>query len=86
VAALITLAPEALEQWTGVPEEELERQVARAVAAANSTVSRSESIRAFRILPREFGEDTGLLTPSMKVRRDATAARYAHEINALYAR
>lgn len=86
VTALITLDPEAVEQWTGVPEEELERQVARAVAAANSAVSRAESIRAFRILPQEFSEDTGLMTPSMKVRRDATAARYAHEINALYAR
>lgn len=84
VTALITLDPEALEQWEGVPDEVVEREIGRAVAGANSAVSRSEAIRGYRILPHEFTEDAGLLTPSMKLRRATAVRRYATEIAALY--
>ncbi len=43
--------------------------------------SRSESIRVFRVLPEPFDVSNGLLTPSMKLRRDAIAHRYAVEID-----
>ena len=66
-------------------ENELREEVRRAVAAANSTVSRSESIRVFRVLPEPFDLANGMLTPSMKLRRDAIARRYAAEIEAMYA-
>lgn len=56
----------------------------RAVAAANSTVSRSESIRVFRVLPEPFDQANGLLTPSLKLRRDEITRRYAAEIEAMY--
>ncbi|MEU8590065.1 AMP-dependent synthetase/ligase [Streptomyces sp. NPDC048664] len=65
-------------------ETALRQEVARAVAAANSTVSRSESIRVFRVVPEPFDVASGLLTPSMKPRRDAIARRYAAEIEAMY--
>jgi long-chain acyl-CoA synthetase len=48
-------------------------------------VSRSESIRVFRILPEPFDLANGLLTPSMKLRRDTIVQRYAAEIEAMYA-
>ncbi|RAJ60541.1 long-chain acyl-CoA synthetase [Streptomyces sp. Amel2xB2] len=99
VAALVTLDPEVLEQWRkgreqwgpsgpgygNSPSEELEREVGRAVAAANSAFSRAESIRSFRILPEEFSVADGLVTPSLKLRRAAITRMYAAEIEELYA-
>ncbi|MFD5637726.1 AMP-dependent synthetase/ligase [Streptomyces sp. NPDC127077] len=96
VGALITLDPEFVTHWRAArakgetpardarEENELREEVRRAVAAANSTVSRSESIRVFRVLPEPFDMSNGLLTPSLKLRRDAIAQRYAAEIEAMY--
>ncbi|MFD0279932.1 AMP-dependent synthetase/ligase [Kitasatospora sp. NPDC127111] len=97
VAALITLDPPALahwlkthgreqsDPWAVLGDEELHAEIQRAVAAANTAVSRAESIRAFRLLPREFGMDQGLLTPSLKLRRSAITEYYAQDIEELYA-
>ncbi len=96
VAALITLDPEALEQWSrlhgkdpsdprgALRDEELRAEVQRAVSMANHAVSRAESIRAFRILPAEFSMADGLVTPSLKIRRAAITKMYEAEIEALY--
>ncbi len=96
VAALITLDTQALAHWLkahgreqldpwGVlADPELHAEIQRAVAAANTTVSRAESIRAFRMLPREFSLEQGLLTPSLKLRRAAIAELYADDIEELY--
>ncbi|GGX64161.1 long-chain acyl-CoA synthetase [Streptomyces minutiscleroticus] len=97
VGALITLDPEAVAHWlavrrmpAGTPLSELVRDprmvedVQRAVDHANEAVSRAESIRAFRLVEGEFTEDNGLLTPSLKVKRQAVAEAYADEIEALY--
>ncbi|MCX4527421.1 MULTISPECIES: long-chain fatty acid--CoA ligase [unclassified Streptomyces] len=98
VAALITLEPEGLAHWRqmrkkqGVPigelvgDEELRADVQRAVDEANRLVSRAESIRRFTVLPGEFTERRGHLTPSMKLKRGAVARDYAREINDLYRR
>lgn len=98
VAALITLDPDALEHWRRYrggmrharpgepPEEGVRAAVQRAVAVANASVSRPESIRAFRILPHEFSVADGMLTPSLKLRRGAIVQAYAAEIDALYTR
>ncbi|MGW1790984.1 AMP-dependent synthetase/ligase [Streptomyces tubercidicus] len=97
VTALITLDPEALAHWhklreepgpdsgAPTPEEQLQAEVRRAVARANASVSRAESIRAFRVLPGEFSQESGLVTPSLKLRRAAIVRRHAAEIDALYA-
>jgi long-chain acyl-CoA synthetase len=98
VGALITLDPEFLAHWRGAlgpanelmgpearEENALRQEVLRAIAGANSTVSRSESIRVFRILPEPFDLANGMLTPSMKLRRDTIVQRYAAEIEAMYA-
>jgi long-chain acyl-CoA synthetase len=98
VAALVTLDPGVLEQWRkgreqwgpsgpgygNTPAEELEREVGRAVAAANSVFSRAESVRSFRILPEEFSMADGLVTHSLKLRREAITRMYAAEIEELY--
>ncbi|MFJ6525192.1 AMP-dependent synthetase/ligase [Streptomyces longwoodensis] len=98
VGALITLDPDFLAHWRGglmlqgdAPSREAREENAlldelgRAVAAANSAVSRSESIRVFRVLPQPFDQTNGLLTPSMKLRRDSIVQHYATEIDAMYA-
>ncbi|MEV5548526.1 AMP-dependent synthetase/ligase [Streptomyces sp. NPDC052309] len=97
VGALITLDPEFLTHWRAAlalqgdapvrearEENALREEIGRAVAAANSAVSRSESIRVFRVLPEPFDVAGGLLTPSMKLRRDEIVRTYAFEIDAMY--
>ncbi|MFE9775248.1 AMP-dependent synthetase/ligase [Streptomyces sp. NPDC005931] len=97
VGALITLDPDFLTHWRAAlslpgdaplrearEENALREEVARAVAAANSSVSPSESIRVFRVLPEPFDVSNGLLTPSMKLRRDEIVRHYALEIDAMY--
>ncbi|MEU2604104.1 AMP-dependent synthetase/ligase [Streptomyces albus] len=96
VAALLTLDQEAVQHWLTMrnkPEldaaqllrdADLEREMRRAVVAANTQVSQAESIRTFRVLVRPFTEADGLLTPSLKLRRAAIEAAYATEIEALY--
>ncbi|MBW3082818.1 AMP-dependent synthetase/ligase [Bifidobacterium phasiani] len=61
-------------------------EVERAVNAANELVSRAESIRKFEIVPDEFTEANGLMTPSMKARRQAVTEYYRDLIdNVIYA-
>ncbi|MFJ6657177.1 AMP-dependent synthetase/ligase [Streptomyces sp. NPDC091377] len=97
VGVLITLDQEFLAHWRSAlfrqgrapghearEEDALREEVGRAVAAANNAVSRAESIRVFRVLPRPFAVENGLLTPSMKLRRDAIVGHYAAEIEAMY--
>ncbi len=48
-------------------------------------LARFEQIKRFRLLEREFSQDQGELTPTLKVRRKIVAQHYAHEIDALYA-
>ncbi|UED83721.1 AMP-dependent synthetase/ligase [Streptomyces profundus] len=56
-----------------------------AVAQGNEAVSRAESVRAFRVLPGHFTEESGHLTPSLKLKRHAVARDFAPQIEALYA-
>ncbi|AWK12096.1 AMP-dependent synthetase/ligase [Streptomyces spongiicola] len=96
IAALVTVDREAVEHWLMmrdrppmkpvdlVRDPDLEREVRRAVVAANALVSQAESIRTFRILAHPFSEEHGLLTPSLKLRRKAIETAYAGEVDALY--
>ncbi|MGW2422214.1 AMP-dependent synthetase/ligase [Streptomyces sp. NPDC001709] len=97
VAALITLDPDGITHWRQmigkhpVPPEllvgdpELEAVLQRAIDEANKLVSRPESIRRFAVLPVDFTEEAGHLTPSMKLRRAQIASDFASEVEALYA-
>ncbi|RFT34443.1 long-chain fatty acid--CoA ligase [Bifidobacteriaceae bacterium NR019] len=51
-------------------------EVERAVSKANELVSRAESIRKFEIVPDEFTQANGLITPSLKARRQVVVERY----------
>lgn len=98
VAALVTLdladANNWLESQGAKPEPDLaslaknaivHAEVERAVNAANEGVSRAESIRKFEILPDEFTEANGMLTPSLKTRRAQIVEHYRELIdNVIY--
>ncbi|WP_250246253.1 AMP-dependent synthetase/ligase [Bifidobacterium longum] len=98
VAALVTLdladANNWLESQGAKPEPDLaslaknaivHAEVERAVNAANEGVSRAESIRKFEILPDEFTEANGMLTPSLKTRRAQIVKHYQELIdNVIY--
>ncbi len=98
VSALITLDPEGVAHWRrmngkhAVPAElltddaQLLAILQRAVDDANRLVSRPESIRRFTVLPGDFTEEAGHLTPSMKLRREAIARDFADAIEGLYAK
>ena len=94
VAALVTLdladANNWLESQSAKPEPDLaslaknaivHAEVERAVNAANEGVSRAESIRKFEILPDEFTEANGMLTPSLKTRRAQIVEHYRELID-----
>ena len=62
----------------------LRAEIQTAIDDANKAVSKAESIRVFRILPGDFTEANGMLTPSLKVKRTVVAKEYADEIAAIY--
>ncbi|MEV0154616.1 AMP-binding protein [Micromonospora sp. NPDC050686] len=96
IAALVTIDEEALPEWlaargragTTVAElredEALRAEIQAAIDRANESVSKAEAIKVFRILPRDFTEATGELTPSLKVKRQVVHETYAAEIAEIY--
>ena len=58
----------------------------KAIDDANSQVSQAESIRKFVILPDDWTEDNGYLTPSFKVKRNAVLRDFHDTVEALFAR
>ena len=97
VACLITLDEESVEIWKAkFPQyqsatmaelseaPELLAELQGAVDDANKAVSRAEAVRRFHVLPGDFTEQSGHLTPSLKVRRNAIMKDFAGEVEALY--
>jgi long-chain acyl-CoA synthetase len=96
IGALVTLDAELLPGWLsahGLPPMEpaaaatnpvVLAALDRAVARANEAVSRAESIRKIHVLPTDFSEANGYLTPSLKVKRAQVLKDFAAEIDALY--
>jgi long-chain acyl-CoA synthetase len=100
IGALVTIDPDALPTWrerndkpaTGDPhsaadlvdDPELRGEIAAAVEDANQAVSRAERIRKFRILPQDFTEAGGEMTPTMKVKRNVVAKMYSDDIAKIY--
>jgi long-chain acyl-CoA synthetase len=96
IGALVSLDPDAFARWKrrqGKPasatisdlrdDPDLRLAVQDAVDRANTSVSRAESIKRFRILAGPFTVGAEL-TPTHKVRRDYVLATYATDVEALY--
>jgi len=56
-----------------------------AVDEANAQLARYESIKRFTVLPVEFGQATGELTPTLKVKRKVVGIKYKEQIDRMYA-
>ncbi|MBK4140447.1 AMP-binding protein [Corynebacterium macginleyi] len=99
VGALITLDPDILKRWKldhNIPENRsmsdiatdptLRAELQDAVNKVNATVSHAEGIKKFYILESDLTEDENELTPTMKVKRNVVAQRYASAIEHIYKR
>ncbi|MGH1562632.1 AMP-dependent synthetase/ligase [Mumia sp. DW29H23] len=97
VAALITLDEESIGPWLeqhGKPADTPVAQLAddpdviaavqSAVDEANTHVSKAESIRKFRILPKDWTEEGGQITPTLKLKRNVVMREHRDDVEALY--
>ena len=95
IAALVTLDPDAVGPWAEahgksadvrelVDDPDLRAEVQSAVDEANRTVSQAESIRRFSVLPVDWTEESGLLTPSLKLKRALVMHEFRREVADLY--
>jgi long-chain acyl-CoA synthetase len=97
IACLITLDVDAIPAFLKAHDKPLDTPVAdltedpdmiatiqAAVDEANHAVSHAESIRKFVILPVDFTEEGGELTPSLKLKRMVVMKEYAGEVESLY--
>ncbi|MEV6649812.1 AMP-dependent synthetase/ligase [Streptomyces sp. NPDC051219] len=97
VGALVTIDEEFLGRWAeehGKPagstaaslrnDSDLLAAVQSAVDDGNAAVSKAESVRKFRILPSQFTEESGHITPSLKLKRNVVAKDFSNEIEAIY--
>ncbi|MCT2593350.1 AMP-dependent synthetase/ligase [Streptomyces sp. N2-109] len=98
IGALLTVDAEFLPRWASghgkeglshpelLADPELLAELQGAVDHGNAAVSKAESVRKFRVLPTQFSEDSGHVTPSLKLRRNVVAKDFADEIESLYER
>lgn len=97
VGALVTVDEEALPGWLErhnlpadtkiedlVENKDLLADIQEGIDSANDTVSRAESIRKFRVLTTDLTEETGHLTPSLKIRRQIVLKDFQDEVEKLY--
>jgi long-chain acyl-CoA synthetase len=97
LTALITLDPEEIVPWaekkglgtTDIVElgqrEEVKTLVQEAVDDVNAKVGPVEQIKKFTILPHDLTQETGELTPTLKVKRNVVYDKFASELDAMYA-
>lgn len=98
VAALVTLDKEMLPTWLknhGMAQMDVTRAardprvleaLQRAVQRTNRAVSRAESIRKIKIITTDWTTENGMLTPSLKIKRNRIRDAYGEQIEDLYAK
>ena len=94
--ALITLDPEAMEQWAArhgmagtpygglVASPQVQKMVGEYVAQLNATLNRWETVKKWILLDHDLTIESGELTPSMKVRRKVVEANNKKRLDSLY--
>ena len=96
VAALVTIDRDAFPVWSEqhgksgdvsalTEDPDLRSEIEAVVEEANKAVSKAESIRKFRILPVDWTEEGGQLTPSLKLKRNLVMRDFRTDIEELYA-
>ena len=95
IAALVTIDPDSFPAWAAahgksgsiadhVEDPDLRAEIEAAVEEANKAVSRAEAIRKFTILPHDWSEEGGQLTPSLKLKRTVVMREFRDQVAALY--
>jgi long-chain acyl-CoA synthetase len=94
--ALITLEVEATARWakaqgvsaetpeTLVADPKVVDLVATEVGAVNKQLASHEKVKYFRIVPHDFSQESGELTPSLKVKRKFVTQKYSGLIEEMY--
>jgi len=96
IAALVTIDTESFPAWAEaqgkvgdvsdlIDDPDLRAEIEAAVEDANKAVSKAESIRKFAILPLDWTEEGGQLTPSLKLKRNVVMREFRDDVAALYA-
>jgi long-chain acyl-CoA synthetase len=97
IGCLVTIDAEAFPAWkkqAGKPDAatvsdlvedaDLRATIQEAVTEANKAVSQAEAIKSFRILPVDFTEEGGQMTPTLKLKRNVVIKDFAGDIEAIY--
>ena len=95
LVALVTLDPEeavAYAKEHGLPEDpaqlaangEVRKAIEAHVAKINERFARVEQVKKVAILPQDLSQESGELTPTLKVKRAVVAAKHEREIEQLY--
>jgi long-chain acyl-CoA synthetase len=96
ITALITLEPEAAAKWAAenglagkspaelVKDERLRAYFKQCVDDLNTRLAKYETIKKFEVLADDFTVESGLLTPSLKVKRKAVEERYKDVLDGFY--
>jgi long-chain acyl-CoA synthetase len=74
--------PEDLEELNGDPQ--VRSLIQTAVDEVNADLGSWEQIKRFYLLPHELSQETGELTPSLKIKRRVIDDKYRHAIDAMY--
>jgi long-chain acyl-CoA synthetase len=96
LVALVTLDPEEVVAYAkehGLTEDveqlsanpEIRKSIEDHVDSINEKFARVEQIKKIAILPRDLSQESGELTPTLKVKRAVVAQKHAPEIEKLYA-
>jgi long-chain acyl-CoA synthetase len=96
LVALVTLDPEDAVTYArehGLPEDieqlaaddQVRKAIEDHVAAINEKFARVEQVKKIAILPHDLSQETGELTPTLKVKRAVVTSKHQPEIEALYA-
>lgn len=96
ITALVTLSIEDLIPWAernGIPERDpvllaknpkVEEMMRGRIDALNRELASFEQVKKFVLLGSDFTQETGELTPTLKVKRKVVLQKYGHLLDALY--
>ena len=62
----------------------MRQKIQEAVDRVNATLPSYETIKRFTVLERDFSQETGELTPTLKVKRKVATQKYKKQIDAMY--
>jgi long-chain acyl-CoA synthetase len=97
VSVLISLDPEMLPVWLGNNGQKSDMSLSQAaknpvvlaelqrkIDEVNATVSNAEGIKKFAVIESELSEESGHLTPSLKIKREVVTRDFAPVIDEIY--